>query len=447
MTPAGVLIFIAVLFASASVRADEPEKKRDQPGNADAAEKRPAGINAGAKKADAKPADEPKADAKTIYRKFQARTDIQADKTPLKDLVAQLSKRHGIPIRLDEPAFKKAGIALDVPVTASIKNFTLNAALQHVLKDLKLHHVVKDGVVLVTTGEEQAVPEAEIEAAERPVAVPAARVVRPARAPLVEVAVDPAADAAAVAAMEKQFTRRFRAALASELRFVARVCEPTEEQLDGIRDVLEKYRADLVTKFSDVVQKRNKVGGQQRRAAPAFPEPRPMVRASVARTVKTNLTAEQVARFEKEIESRNLDRSRAAIDTLVTRLDEALTLSAEQREKVTRALSVNFNAAWLQNFETMLLQGNVVIPNGIERLVEPSLNPTQRTIWRRLVNNGNPGNQAVVQGGIGFIGGGAMAIVDLIGDDDGDPEEEDEDEAEDENAGANDDGRVGGPRK
>ena len=167
---------------------------------------------------------------------------------------------------------------------------------------------------------------------------------------------------------------------------------------------------------------------------------------SVARTVKTNLTAEQVARFEKEIESRNLDRSRAAIDTLVTRLDEALTLSAEQREKVTRALSVNFNAPWLQNFETMLLQGNVVIPNGIERLVEPSLNPTQRTIWRRLVNNGNPGKQAVVQGGVGFIGGG-MAIVDLIGDDDGDPEEEDEDEAEDENAGANADGRVGGPRK
>ena len=122
-----------------------------------------------------------KADAKTIYRKFQARTDIQADKTPLKDLVAQLSKRHGIPIRLDEPAFKKAGIALDVPVTASIKNFTLNAALQHVLKDLKLHHIVKDGVVLVTTGEEQAVPEEEVEAAEKPVAVPAPRVLEAVR--------------------------------------------------------------------------------------------------------------------------------------------------------------------------------------------------------------------------------------------------------------------------
>ena len=138
------------------------------------------------------------------------------------------------------------------------------------------------------------------------------------------------------------------AALRDRLRFVAAVCETTTEQIEGIRDVLEKYRSDLAKKYSDGL-KRNINAAVQRRTAPGFPDPRKVVRDSVARTVKTNLTVEQVARFEKEIETRNSDRSRAAVHTLIARLDEALTLSGDQREKLVHSLSSNLNAPGCSN--------------------------------------------------------------------------------------------------
>ncbi len=373
-----------------------------------------------------------KADAKTIFRKLQARTDIKADKTPLKDVVAQLSKRHGIPIRLDEATLKQAGITVNVPVTASIKNFTLNAALNQVLKDLKLHHVVKDGAIVVTAGDVPVrVEEDEPAIVNRPVPVAAPRMVRAVPIAPAGVNFDAVAAVADVAAMEKQFTLKFRAALRNELSFVESVCEPTKEQMDQIREVIEKYRTDLVKKYGDV-EKRPARNGQRQMVA--FPDPRRMVRESVARTVKTNLSGEQVARFENEIENRNADRSRAAIHTLVARLDQDLTLSGEQREKLSESLSSNLNAPWLQQFEMLLAQGNLVVPNNIKKPVESVLNATQKTIWRRSQENNNQGNQVIFNGGIGigFVGG--MGIVDMIGDDDG--QADDADEAEDDDAPA-----------
>jgi hypothetical protein len=440
------LTLLAFLITTHSVYSDEPTKASAPPRpNTAANEPKTPGDRASAKKdSDAgaadKPVDEEKADAKAIYRKFQARTDIQADKTPLKEVVARLSKRHGIPIRLDEPAFKKAGIALDVPVTASIKNFTLNAALNHVLKDLKLHHVVKDGVILVTTGAEAVQAEEEVDVV-KPVPLPAAKAVRVMGAPGAGMVLEAAPDPAAIAALEKQFTRQFRAALRRELNFVAAVCEPTEEQLEGIRDVLEKYRGDIVKKYSDV-QKQKKGAGAQRRAPAGFPDPRKMVRDSVTRTVRTNLTAQQSARFDKEVESRNADRSRAAIHALVARLDQDLTLSAEQRDKLSHSLASNLNAIWLQQFEATLQQGNLIVPNSIPpKLVEPLLNGTQKTIWRRNQSNNNNPNQVNVNLWGGGIGG--AVFIDLVDD----AADEPENDGADDDAPPNEAERIENPQE
>jgi len=433
-------LVLALVIAASPVRGDDPATKNGAQPNTVPEEKQPSG-NTGAKKdANAKPDDKPadveKVDAKTIFRKLNARTDIKADKTPLNEVVAQLSKRHGIPIKLDEAALKKAGVTLNVPITASIKNFTLSAALNQILKDLKLHHGVKDGVLLITAGDEPVrVDEEEAEVVNPPVRVLAPRIVRAAPAVPVPVMFDAAAPLADVAAMEKQFTRKFRAALRNELGFVESVCEPTKEQMDQIREVLEKYRADQVKKYTGV-QKRpggNRAGRNGPVQIGAFPDPRKMVRDSVARTVKTNLSGEQVARFEGEIEKRNADRSRAAIHNLVALMDKDLTLSGEQREKLTQSLSANLNATWLQQFEMLLQQGSLVVPSNIPpKLVESILNATQKTIWRRTQANNNQGNQVMIQGGFGV----GIGFVDIMGDDDGMPDEADDADADEEQSPA-----------
>src|SRR5205807_3337479 len=125
-------------------------------------------------------------------------------------------------------ALKKAGVALDTPITASFKNFTLNVALHHLLKDLGLHHVVANGEILITAGTEPAgedleavgkarverktIEERQKEAQANVAAAEKARLAQmQARAAQVQAAaiVDPAQAAADFDAMEKQFTRRF----------------------------------------------------------------------------------------------------------------------------------------------------------------------------------------------------------------------------------------------
>src|SRR5262245_45659391 len=83
---------------------------------------------------------EPKATARSLQQKLLVRTDLEADKLPLKEVVKRLSEQCGVTIRLDEAELKKANVAPDAPVTASVKNLTLNRALAKILGELNLAH-------------------------------------------------------------------------------------------------------------------------------------------------------------------------------------------------------------------------------------------------------------------------------------------------------------------
>src|SRR5262249_45429825 len=154
-------------------------------------------------------------------------------------------KQHSVPIEIDEGALKNAGVPANVAVTAIIKNMTLRAALAQLLKEQKLRYVNKDGVLVVTAdvevqdlakvGKEHIERKAE-EAQERAERVAAAvqdAAAAPARPGMV---IDPNQAAADIDELEKQFNRQFRAALTIELNFVRKVCQPTDEQLDGIKE-------------------------------------------------------------------------------------------------------------------------------------------------------------------------------------------------------------------
>src|SRR5262245_26584822 len=70
---------------------------------------------------------------------LRAPTAMEVDQLPRKLAVLKLAESHGIRIKLNEEALAEAGVQLDAPVTASFKNFTLRAALYHVLGNDELH--------------------------------------------------------------------------------------------------------------------------------------------------------------------------------------------------------------------------------------------------------------------------------------------------------------------
>ncbi len=92
--------------------------------------------------------------------KLMARTNLSVVNVPLTLAVKKLSETHGIPIKLDNKALAAAGVALDAPVTTTIKNYTLRAALCHLLGNADLAFDVTDDVLAVSVAPPEA-PQAE----------------------------------------------------------------------------------------------------------------------------------------------------------------------------------------------------------------------------------------------------------------------------------------------
>jgi len=113
-------------------------------------------------KAAAAPAAENAEALQKISRKLLSPADIQADKKPLAKFAEDLAKQYEIPIRLDEPALKAAGVAINAPVTAEIKKGSLGQALSKVLKEHKLRWELRDSEVVITGAAKVAAPAANV---------------------------------------------------------------------------------------------------------------------------------------------------------------------------------------------------------------------------------------------------------------------------------------------
>ena len=423
-----VFLLLVVLSCPLTIVGGEPNESRHR------TTKAPKGVQPPAVEEAKKPPAALNADVPTIRRKLQARTDLKVDKVPLKEVIAQLAKRHSIPIRIDENSLKKAQIAVDTPITASIKGLTLNASLRQILKDLHLSHDLKDGAIVISADAEDdlaAAGKAHVERKdeERVRAEEAAKVAE-------EVArvnqgrpgaglIDP--DQAEGDVQQKEFARRFKSALRAELNFVQKVCEPTDEQMAEIRQVLEKYQTDMVKKYSDI-QKR--VARGQRQGVTTYPDPRKLIRDSLKKTLKTTLDADRWARFDRELEERRIDQTRAAVHNVVAKIDRDITLSAEQAAKnSSKLLTAGWNPAWGLQFEMFLQQGGQFAPSLPPKLVTPHLNPIQTKIWSGT--QANQQNQQVIfqqgvllGGGMGGPGGIVGIALDDLGDEDEDGDED-----------------------
>jgi hypothetical protein len=92
-------------------------------------------------------------EAKEIERRLMQPVACSYMDTPLRQVLSDLRWATGLDIVLDAPALQKAGVAIDTPVSLNMEGISLTSTLNLIVKQVRLHYIVKDEVVLVTTEE------------------------------------------------------------------------------------------------------------------------------------------------------------------------------------------------------------------------------------------------------------------------------------------------------
>jgi hypothetical protein len=90
----------------------------------------------------------------TVAEQLNQRIDAEFVETPLVDVVAFLSDSSGIQIYLNRKRMEEAGVAVESPVSKSLKQVRLSTLLDLTLDELGLVYVEKDDLLVITTRED-----------------------------------------------------------------------------------------------------------------------------------------------------------------------------------------------------------------------------------------------------------------------------------------------------
>jgi type II secretory pathway component GspD/PulD (secretin) len=86
-----------------------------------------------------------------IERKLSTPVSLNFVDQPLRAVIDDLRAWHGVNIYVDEPAVLKEGISLERPITLKLEQVSLKSALNMILHNVHLTHVIKDEVLQITT--------------------------------------------------------------------------------------------------------------------------------------------------------------------------------------------------------------------------------------------------------------------------------------------------------
>jgi len=131
--------------------------------------------------APAQPAAERPVDRPAFMRKLQAPIRFDFDAVPLREFVAKLAEASGLGIRLDEEAVRKAGISLDLHITAKLHEQPLHSALAEALPKYGLNYAIDGQGLRVLPMRPLAAPAARAVAPPAVLVAPAPRVLAPQR--------------------------------------------------------------------------------------------------------------------------------------------------------------------------------------------------------------------------------------------------------------------------
>ena len=190
-------------------------------------------------------------------------------------------------------------------------------------------------------------------------------------------------------AQRDQAIQQLRPILNSEYQLIQSVCAPTAEQRKQLARAGERALQDTAQQFAEMRRTGVRImlikPGQEANPS-SVSDPRRRIQEGLLASVKAHCSPEQVARYEAESARRDQERKRIAILNIVSRVDQAVILSADQRDRLIRTLSVNWNDAWCPALE--IFQYTNAYPPAIpEECIALVLDDEQLKIWQGLPKN------------------------------------------------------------
>jgi hypothetical protein len=171
----------------------------------------------------------------------------------------------------------------------------------------------------------------------------------------------------------QEYGPRFRLLYKAELHFLRLVCQPTKQQF-------EKIAADGEPALQATMRQ---IAATWRRPGANDPSDlHALIVPALVKAVRSTLSAEQSARYQKEIDQRAAAHKQAMVLLLVNKIDGILLLSAEQRLKLGEILQTNWNDSW--NQEQWLNFSNRSIPSLPDEKIVPVLTETQKQVWHGI---------------------------------------------------------------
>jgi len=110
----------------------------------------PGDIAPARKTGPATPSDPMSAADRQVYGELEKPSGAEFIETPLSDIFDYLAAKHSITIQLDAPAFVKAGVDSQVPLTINLTGVQLKTVLKKICDELRLRYFVNNGVLVVT---------------------------------------------------------------------------------------------------------------------------------------------------------------------------------------------------------------------------------------------------------------------------------------------------------
>jgi hypothetical protein len=205
------------------------------------------------------------------------------------------------------------------------------------------------------------------------------------------------ADNQVVNQWEQQFAPMFRQLFKAELHFMRLVTDATKEQYDAVAADGEEAVKSAVRKYANAMQR----GGE-------YADPRIGITEAIGKSIDKHFSAEQAARYRKEIELRVVARKKLIVTNLVAMIDRILLLQPDQRQKINDILANNWHESWNQT--QILMYGGRYMPLMPDDKINPILSEKQREVWRSI-----PKNQVRFGPNFGFNQG--FAIEDEVWDD------------------------------
>jgi hypothetical protein len=170
-----------------------------------------------------------------------------------------------------------------------------------------------------------------------------------------------------------QYVQQLRPILRAELHRIRLVAKPDDDRMKAIA---ADSRKALNAAARDIAK-------QMRHGMPNndnFPDPVGKIAADMLRIAAPHLTPEQRALYEAEVKRQSDRQKRAATRLLVAAIDDDLTLSADQRERLERAVDEKWNDSWRRALAVAQF-GRQYLPALPDPVVLPILTDRQKSLW------------------------------------------------------------------